>query len=94
VIRAISFDIRARPSPPAEDGRWSKSLLALARVSACGVGAPGVAHAQEMARALSMLLELVASTQSFLKFIDKVNAAGQGVVRIEFVGGPEADPHP
>jgi TRAP-type transport system periplasmic protein len=50
------------------------------------------AQAQETLRALSMLPKPVAYTQSFLKFIDKVNPAGEGVVRIEFVGGPEAIP--
>ncbi len=29
-------------------------------------------------------------TQSFLEFVDKVNAAGEGVVKIEVRGGPEA----
>jgi len=29
-------------------------------------------------------------TQSFLEFVDKVNAAGEGVVQIEVRGGPEA----
>ena len=50
----------------------------------------GPASAQETLRALSMLPQPVAYTQNFLQFIDKVNAAGQGVVQIEFVGGPEA----
>ena len=45
------------------------------------------ASAQETLRALSMQPTAVTYTQSFLKFIDKVNAAGQGVVQIEFVGG-------
>ena len=50
------------------------------------------ASAEETLRALSMMPKPVTYTQSFLKFIDKVNAAGQGVVQIEFVGGPEAIP--
>ena len=50
------------------------------------------ASAQETLRALSMQPAAVTYTQSFLKFIDKVNAAGEGVVRIEYVGGPEAIP--
>jgi TRAP-type C4-dicarboxylate transport system substrate-binding protein len=54
-------------------------------------GSDGV-QAQETVRALSMLPKPVVYTQSFLKFIDKVNAAGEGVVQIEFVGGPEAIP--
>ena len=56
------------------------------------LGGFGAAQAQETLRALSMLPKPVAYTQNFLKFIDKVNEAGQGVVQIEFVGGPEAIP--
>src|SRR5690606_18684594 len=52
----------------------------------------GPAAAQETLRALSMQPKAVTYTQSFLKFIDKLNEAGQGVVQIEFVGGPEAIP--
>jgi TRAP-type C4-dicarboxylate transport system substrate-binding protein len=63
---------------------------ALAMVVLCG--RLGAAQAEETLRALSMLPKPVAYTQSFLKFIDKVNAAGEGVVQIEFVGGPEAIP--
>ena len=67
-------------------GRRSAGALAAAVVL---VGF-GPASAQETLRALSMLPQPVAYTQNFLQFIDKVNAAGQGVVQIEFVGGPEA----
>ena len=67
-------------------GRLSAGALAAAVVL---VGF-GPASAQETLRALSMLPQPVAYTQNFLQFIDKVNAAGQGVVQIEFVGGPEA----
>ena len=67
-------------------GRLSAGALAAAVVL---VGF-GPASAQETVRALSMLPQPVAYTQNFLQFIDKVNAAGQGVVQIEFVGGPEA----
>jgi TRAP-type transport system periplasmic protein len=55
-------------------------------------GAVGPAQAQETLRALSMLPKPVVYTQNFLKFIDKVNEAGKGVVQIEFAGGPEAIP--
>ena len=67
-------------------GRLSAGALAAAVVL---VGF-GPASAQETLRALSMLPQPVAYTRNFLQFIDKVNAAGQGVVQIEFVGGPEA----
>jgi TRAP-type C4-dicarboxylate transport system substrate-binding protein len=56
------------------------------------LGGLGAASAPETLRALSMLPQPVAYTQSFLKFIDRVNEAGQDVVQIEFIGGPEAIP--
>jgi TRAP-type transport system periplasmic protein len=67
-------------------------LGAGALAAAMMLGVLGAASAQETLRALSMLPKPVAYTQNFLKFIEKVNAAGQGVVQIEFVGGPEAIP--
>jgi TRAP-type transport system periplasmic protein len=67
-------------------------LGAGALAAAMMLGGLGAASAQETLRALSMLPKPVAYTQNFLKFIEKVNAAGQGVVQIEFVGGPEAIP--
>lgn len=70
----------------------ARALGAGVLVAAVGLGGPGGTQAQETVRALSMLPKPVAYTQSFLKFIDKVNQAGQGVVQIEFVGGPEAIP--
>ena len=68
--------------------RLSAGALALA----VALGGLAPASAQETLRALSMLPKPVAYTQNFLKFIDTVNTAGEGVVQIEFVGGPEAIP--
>jgi TRAP-type C4-dicarboxylate transport system substrate-binding protein len=69
-----------------------KRLGAAAGVAALTVSLCGAAQAKETVRALSMFPEPVAYTQSFLQFVDKLNAAGEGVVQIEFVGGPEAIP--
>jgi TRAP-type C4-dicarboxylate transport system substrate-binding protein len=71
---------------------FSVRLGAGALAAAVVLGGLSAAQAQETLRALSMLPKPVAYTQNFLKFIDKVNEAGQGVVQIEFVGGPEAIP--
>jgi TRAP-type transport system periplasmic protein len=71
---------------------FSKRLGAGVLAAAIAAGGLGPAAAQETLRALSMQPTAVTYTQSFLKFIDKVNAAGEGVVQIEFVGGPEAIP--
>jgi TRAP-type C4-dicarboxylate transport system substrate-binding protein len=69
----------------------SKSLAAAASVAALSIWAHGAA-AEETLRALSMFPKPVAYTQSFLTFVERLNAAGEGVVQIEFVGGPEAIP--
>lgn len=48
------------------------------------------AQAQETITAVHAFPETLIYTQSFLSFVDKVNAAGDGVVQIEVRGGPEA----
>jgi TRAP-type C4-dicarboxylate transport system substrate-binding protein len=48
------------------------------------------AYAQETITAVHAFPETLIYTQSFLQFVDKVNAAGEGVVQIEVRGGPEA----
>jgi TRAP-type C4-dicarboxylate transport system substrate-binding protein len=52
------------------------------------VAAP--AAAQETLSAVHAFPETLVYTQSFLEFVDKVNAAGEGVIQIEVRGGPEA----
>ena len=46
--------------------------------------------AQETITAVHAFPETLIYTQSFLEFVDKVNAAGEGVIQIEVRGGPEA----
>ena len=70
----------------------AKTIGAATLAVAVAASGPAGEQAEETLRALSMQPTAVTYTQSFLKFIDKVNAAGEGVVRIEFVGGPEAIP--
>lgn len=48
------------------------------------------AYAQETLTAVHAFPESLIYTKSFLEFVDKVNAAGEGVVQIEVRGGPEA----
>lgn len=48
------------------------------------------AAAQETLTAVHAFPGTLIYTQSFLEFVDKVNAAGEGVVQIEVRGGPEA----
>jgi TRAP-type C4-dicarboxylate transport system substrate-binding protein len=48
------------------------------------------AAAEDVLSAVHAFPETLIYTQSFLDFVDKVNEAGEGVVRIEVRGGPEA----
>ena len=48
------------------------------------------AFAQDTLSAVHAFPESLIYTKSFLEFVDKVNAAGEGVVQIEVRGGPEA----
>ncbi len=48
------------------------------------------AQAQQTLTAVHAFPETLIYTQSFLSFVDKVNAAGEGVIEIEVRGGPEA----
>jgi TRAP-type C4-dicarboxylate transport system substrate-binding protein len=62
----------------------SAALLALAAV-------PG--HAQEVTlRAVSAFAEGTQFSKNFERFIEKVNADGKGVVKINYIGGPRALP--
>ena len=47
-------------------------------------------HAEDTLTAVHAFPETLIYTQSFLSFVDKVNEAGEGVVRIEVRGGPES----
>ena len=49
-----------------------------------------LASAEETITAVHAFPETLMYTQSFLAFVDRVNEAGEGVVRIEVRGGPEA----
>ncbi|NRB35794.1 MAG: TRAP transporter substrate-binding protein DctP [Rhodobacteraceae bacterium] len=52
--------------------------------------ASGAARAEETITAVHAFPETLIYTQSFLSFVDKVNAAGEGIIQIEVRGGPEA----
>jgi len=49
-----------------------------------------VAQAEETITAVHAFPETLIYTQSFLSFVEKVNAAGEGVIQIQVRGGPEA----
>ena len=67
-----------------------KLLLAL---SACAVMLSSSAFAEPVTlRAISAFPPNLEFTKQFQAFIDRVNRAGEGVVKIQFVGGPEVIP--
>ena len=70
--------------------RQGVSVLALA-VLITIAGRPGTAAEAEL-RAVTAFPRAIAFTASFLRFVEKVNAAGRGVVRIRYLGGPEVVP--
>jgi len=51
-------------------------------------------HAEEVLRATTMLPRTLIYSESFLKFVEKVNQEAAGTIRIDFIGGPEAIPTP
>ncbi len=53
----------------------------------------GTASAQEVTlKAIAGFAEQTAYTKGFVAFIDKVNEAGKGSIKINFIGGPKAMP--
>ncbi|MDW4499193.1 TRAP transporter substrate-binding protein DctP [Sulfitobacter sp. D35] len=55
-----------------------------------GALAASAVSAQDVVTAVHAFPATLIYTKSFLEFVDKVNAAGEGVVQIEVRGGPEA----
>ncbi|MFT4792891.1 MAG: TRAP-type C4-dicarboxylate transport system substrate-binding protein [Paracoccaceae bacterium] len=64
------------------------TLMSALLVGSALLGAPAVA--MDTITAVHAFPKTLIYTQSFLSFVDKVNAAGEGVVRIDVRGGPEA----
>jgi TRAP-type C4-dicarboxylate transport system, periplasmic component len=66
----------------------TKNLIRNAILGSMMLGS--VAQAEEKITAVHAFPETLIYTQSFLSFVDKVNKAGEGVIKIEVRGGPEA----
>jgi TRAP-type C4-dicarboxylate transport system substrate-binding protein len=49
-------------------------------------------QAEQSLKAVAMFPKSLIYVKSFLQYVDKVNAEGKGVIRIEFLGGPEVIP--
>lgn len=52
----------------------------------------GAANAEETLRAVSAFPKPLAFSQSFQGFVDLVNEKGKGVIKIDYIGGPEMFP--
>jgi hypothetical protein len=65
-------------------------LVGLSLLSALG----GVASAEEVVlKAQTALPKTHDLSKSFLKsFVDKINVEGKGVIRVDYLGGPEINP--
>ena len=75
--------------------RKKKRSVALALAAGLAFGsAAGPAAAEEVLRAVTAFPAPVEFSKSFLRFVDKVNELGEGVVRIDYMGGPEVVPPP
>lgn len=68
----------------------SAALALAAGLAASGLAGP--AGAEEALRAVTAFPAPVEFSKSFLRFVDKVNVLGEGVVRIDYMGGPEVIP--
>lgn len=66
----------------------NKTVLGAVLAGSLGFG--GAAWSTETITAVHAFPTTLIYTQSFLEFVDKVNAAGEGVIEIEVRGGPEA----
>src|SRR3954465_12739192 len=68
-----------------------RKLIALSALTVLGLS--GVATAQEVKlRAVTSFAEKTTYSRGFERFIERVNEAGKGVIRINYIGGPKAMP--
>jgi TRAP-type C4-dicarboxylate transport system substrate-binding protein len=66
-------------------------------VLAAGLAAPFIsmpARAETVLRAITAVPMATAVAQVFGNYMERVNARGRGVVRIQYLGGPEVTPSP
>lgn len=68
---------------------FRKLLCALA---VAGLALPAATRAEETISAVHVFPKTLIYTKSFLALVDKLNAAGKGVFKIQVRGGPEAIP--
>jgi TRAP-type C4-dicarboxylate transport system substrate-binding protein len=70
-----------------------RSWISAAAVAAFGISFTLPANAQEVVlRGITSFAEKTINSRGFEGFIEKVNAAGKGKIRINYIGGPKAMP--
>ena len=68
-------------------------VIAAAAIGSVALGHTGPLLAGEVTlKAVTFLPKQVIYTKSFMKFVDKVNERGEGMVKIRVLGGPEVTP--
>ena len=68
-----------------------RSITLLGAIVAVGLADAALAQEREL-RAISAFAEQTNYTRGLVSFIERVNEAGKGSLRIRFVGGPKAMP--
>jgi TRAP-type transport system periplasmic protein len=72
---------------------FTRRLARAALSSAVALAAAGFAYAEEITlKAANAFPEASYYAKNFERFIDKVNAEGKGLVKIQYVGGPKSIP--
>jgi TRAP-type C4-dicarboxylate transport system substrate-binding protein len=68
------------------------TMTKIALAAALAASTLAAAHAEDVLSATTALPKNLTYSVSFLKWVDRVNTQGKGVVRIDYRGGPEAIP--
>ena len=66
-----------------------RARLASLIVAVTALAAPGVTAQEVVLRGVSAFAENTFYSRRFEKFIERVNAEGRGLVRIQYIGGPK-----
>lgn len=71
----------------------SPAIRTIALAAAIGIVAQGAAAQEAVLKAQTALPKTHDLSRSFIaSFVEKLNAAGKGVVRVDYLGGPEINP--
>jgi TRAP-type C4-dicarboxylate transport system substrate-binding protein len=89
----LLHEMATKPRPKTRAGRFPRSAAPFLAILLALALQPCPAAAEEQTLRLASAWNARQNfTADFLRYVEAVNAAGRGIVRIEFVGGPEAIP--